>query len=74
MLGSRLIVPICIPGLVDIVGLSPDTLGPAGRTNMMLKREGVEPSAVRPPGWPEGVGTQPNDVDETGGVYRHDQP
>ena len=44
------------------------------RTNMMLKREGVEPSAVRPPGWPEGVGTQPNDVDETGGAYRHDQP
>ena len=44
------------------------------RTNMMLKREGVEPSAARPPGWPEGVGTQPNDVDETGGVYRHDQP
>ena len=35
------------------------------RTNMMLKREGVEPSAARPPGWPEGVGTQPDDVDET---------
>ncbi|PSP91769.1 monoamine oxidase [Halobacteriales archaeon QS_4_66_20] len=35
------------------------------RTNMMLKREAVELSAARPPGWPEGVGTQPDDVDET---------
>jgi acyl dehydratase len=33
------------------------------RTNMILKRGSVEPSAARPPGWPEGVGTQPADAD-----------
>ena len=35
------------------------------RTNMVLKREAADPSAARPPGWPEGVGTQPEDVSET---------
>ncbi len=29
------------------------------RTPMVLKREHAELSAARPPGWPEGVGTQP---------------
>ncbi|MFC6718224.1 MaoC family dehydratase [Natrialbaceae archaeon GCM10025810] len=31
------------------------------RTPMVLKREYAEPSAAQPPGWPEGVGTQPED-------------
>ena len=31
------------------------------RTPMVLKREHAEPSAAQPPGWPEGVGTQPGD-------------
>ncbi len=35
------------------------------RTNMTLRREHADPSAARPPGWPDGVGTQPEDVDET---------
>ena len=30
------------------------------RTPMVLKRDYAQPSAARPPGWPEGVGTQPN--------------
>ncbi|PSQ37711.1 monoamine oxidase [Halobacteriales archaeon SW_12_71_31] len=30
------------------------------RTPMVLKREHAQPSAARPPGWPEGVGTQPD--------------
>ena len=33
------------------------------RTFMVLKRSEVEPSAARPTGWPEGVGTQPADLD-----------
>jgi acyl dehydratase len=32
------------------------------RTGMVLKREHAEPSAARPIGWPEGVGTQPEDL------------
>ena len=32
------------------------------RTPMVLKREYAEPSAARPTGWPEGVGTQPEDL------------
>ncbi|XVH30248.1 MaoC family dehydratase [Haloferacaceae archaeon DSL9] len=31
------------------------------RTPMVLKREYAEPSAARPPGWPDGIGTQPAD-------------
>jgi itaconyl-CoA hydratase len=31
------------------------------RSAMILKREHAQPSAARPPGWPEGVGTQPED-------------
>jgi acyl dehydratase len=30
------------------------------RTPMVLKRAHADPSAARPPGWPEGVGTEPN--------------
>lgn len=33
------------------------------RTNLIPKRAHVEPTAARPPGWPEGVGTQPADRD-----------
>ena len=33
------------------------------RTPMVLKREYAEPSAAQPPGWPEGVGTQPEDLE-----------
>jgi itaconyl-CoA hydratase len=29
------------------------------RTPMVLKREYAEPSAEQPPGWPDGIGTQP---------------
>ncbi|WP_254838475.1 MaoC family dehydratase [Natronomonas marina] len=32
------------------------------RTPMVLRRDAVEPSASRPIGWPEGVGTQPEDL------------
>ncbi|WP_255151152.1 MaoC family dehydratase [Halorarius halobius] len=32
------------------------------RTPMVLKREHAEPSAARPPGWPAGVGTQPEEL------------
>ena len=32
------------------------------RTNFMLKREHAEPSAAKPPGWIEGIGTQPEDL------------
>lgn len=32
------------------------------RTPMVLKREYAQPSAAQPPGWPEGVGTLPEDV------------
>jgi acyl dehydratase len=32
------------------------------RTPMVLKREYAEPSAAQPPGWPEDVGTQPEDL------------
>lgn len=31
------------------------------RTPMVLKREYAQPSAAKPPGWPEGIGTQPED-------------
>jgi itaconyl-CoA hydratase len=33
------------------------------RTPMVLKREHAEPSPAKPPGWPDGVGTQPEDLD-----------
>ena len=33
------------------------------RTPMVLKREYADPSSERPPGWPEGVGTQQEDLD-----------
>lgn len=33
------------------------------RTNMVLKREHVHTSPARPPGWPAGVGTLPEDLD-----------
>lgn len=32
------------------------------RTPMVLKREYAQPTAARPTGWPEGVGTQPEDL------------
>ncbi|OLZ39433.1 monoamine oxidase [Natrinema saccharevitans] len=32
------------------------------RTPMVLKREYAEPSAAEPPGWPEGIGTQPDEI------------
>ncbi|SEH50005.1 Acyl dehydratase [Halopenitus malekzadehii] len=32
------------------------------RTPMVLKREHADPSAATPPGWPEGIGTQPKDL------------
>ena len=32
------------------------------RTPMVLKREHAEPTAAQPPGWVEGVGTQPGDL------------
>jgi acyl dehydratase len=33
------------------------------RTPMVLKREYAQPSAARPTGWPEGVGTHPEDLE-----------
>src|SRR6056297_1277035 len=33
------------------------------RTPMVLKREYAEPTAAKPPGWPEGIGTQPGDLE-----------
>jgi itaconyl-CoA hydratase len=33
------------------------------RTPMVLKREFAEPSAAAPTGWPDGIGTQPEDVE-----------
>lgn len=33
------------------------------RTPMVLKREHAQPTAAKPIGWPEGVGTQPEDVE-----------
>lgn len=33
------------------------------RTPMVLKREYAEPSAAKPPGWPAGIGTQPEELD-----------
>ncbi len=33
------------------------------RTPMVLKREYAQPTAARPPGWPDGVGTQPAEPD-----------
>lgn len=33
------------------------------RSNFILKRSHAEPSAAQPPGWPAGVGTQPEDLD-----------
>jgi len=32
------------------------------RTPMVLKRAHADPSAAEPPGWPEGIGTQPEDL------------
>ena len=32
------------------------------RTPMMRKRADADPSAAQPPGWPEGIGTQPGDA------------
>ena len=32
------------------------------RTPMVLKREHADPSTATPPGWPEGIGTQPEDL------------
>jgi acyl dehydratase len=32
------------------------------RSNLTLKREFANPSAEQPPGWPEGIGTQPADI------------
>ena len=34
------------------------------RTPMVQKREYARPSAAKPPGWPEGIGTQPDGEDE----------
>jgi acyl dehydratase len=33
------------------------------RTPMVLKREAADPSAAQPTGWPDGIGTQPEDLD-----------
>lgn len=33
------------------------------RTPMVLKREYAKPTAAKPPGWPTGVGTQPEDLE-----------
>jgi Acyl dehydratase len=33
------------------------------RTPMVLKREYAEPSAAAPTGWPDGIGTQPEDLE-----------
>lgn len=33
------------------------------RTNLVLRRSHVEPTAARPPGWPDGIGTQPTEFD-----------
>ena len=35
------------------------------RTPMVLKRDHAQPSAAQPPGWPEGIGTQPSDLAES---------
>lgn len=35
------------------------------RTPMVLKREYVQPSPAQPTGWPDNVGTQPKDLEET---------
>jgi itaconyl-CoA hydratase len=32
------------------------------RSNLILKREYADPSAEQPPGWPEDIGTQPEDL------------
>lgn len=34
------------------------------RSNFIIKREHADSSAVRPPGWPDDVGTQPEDLEE----------
>lgn len=36
------------------------------RTPMVLKREFAQPSAAKPTGWPEGIGTQPADLTDGG--------
>ncbi|KTG12223.1 MaoC family dehydratase [Haloferax profundi] len=33
------------------------------RTPMVMKREHAEPTAATPPGWTEGIGTQPEDLE-----------
>ncbi|WP_138007651.1 MaoC family dehydratase [Halalkalirubrum salinum] len=43
------------------------------RTPMVLKREYAQPSAAKPPGWPEGIGTQPEDVTKTEGAAEPDE-
>lgn len=35
------------------------------RTPMVLKREHASPSAAQPPGWPMGIGTNPEDIDKS---------
>ncbi|WP_224449944.1 MaoC family dehydratase [Haloprofundus salilacus] len=37
------------------------------RTPMVLKREYAQPSAAQPPGWPEGIGTQPENPEPDDG-------
>ncbi|WP_336361711.1 MaoC family dehydratase [Haladaptatus sp. ZSTT2] len=34
------------------------------RTPMVLKREYAQPSAAKPTGWPDGIGTQPADLED----------
>jgi acyl dehydratase len=33
------------------------------RSNFILKREHEDPDPAQPPGWPEGIGTQPEDLE-----------
>ena len=37
------------------------------RTTMILKREHARPTAARPPGWPDDIGTQPSDIEPRDG-------
>ena len=36
------------------------------RSGMVLKREYANPTAATPPGWPDGIGTQPDDLTSKG--------
>ena len=38
------------------------------RTPMVLKREHAQPSAAAPTGWPEDIGTQPEDLEDDAGA------